>query len=92
MKKGQKLNLKKMERKVSPSKSPVKLNPEKLLVPVPPKKEKVAKNSGAQADPEIDECSIKSEHEMTSDLFDFHKLMEMENFGVKRYNKFCYKG
>ena len=29
---------------------------------------------------------------MTSDLFDFHKLMEMENFGVKRYNKFVFKG
>jgi hypothetical protein len=29
---------------------------------------------------------------MISELFDFHKLMEMENFGVKRYSKFIYKG
>ena len=72
-----------------PSKSPQK---EQLVVTPPAYKDKVAKNAGAQADAELDKCSIKSEHEMTSDLFDFHKLMEMENFGVKRYNKFTFKG
>jgi len=79
-----------MGRDVSASKSPAKLEVDVFVVPA--KNARAARHAGAQAAAEIDQCSIKSEHEMTSDLFDFHKLMEMENFGVKRYNNFVYKG
>ena len=41
---------------------------------------------------DIDKCSILSEHEMVSDLFDFSKIMESKNFGIKRYKQFAYKG
>ena len=81
MKKSQTLNLIKMERDASASVSPEKI-----------KKEKAARNAGGQADANIDQCSVDSEHEMPSELFDFHKLMEMDDFGVKRYNNFVYKG
>ena len=49
MKKGQTLNLKQMERDVSAS-----ISPEKDKLQILPKKEKLAKNAGGQADAEID--------------------------------------
>lgn len=41
---------------------------------------------------EIDDCSVKSEYDMISDIFDFHKLMEHERFTVKIYKSSTYKG
>ena len=42
--------------------------------------------------PEIDECSIKSDYDMVSDLFDFQALQQKNDFGIKRYKKMLYKG
>lgn len=41
-------------------------------------------------DPET--CSVKSEYEMVSDIFDFKTLMDHSNFGVKIYKNATYKG
>lgn len=41
---------------------------------------------------ELDKCSIKSEYEMISDIFEYQELMKRANFGIKRYKNQTYKG
>lgn len=43
-----------------------------------------------EIDPDL--CSIKSDYDMLSDLFDFKTIMEKQNFGIKRYKNATYKG
>ena len=43
-----------------------------------------------EIDPDL--CSIKSDYDMLSDLFDFKAIMETPNFGIKRYKNATYKG
>ena len=40
----------------------------------------------------IDECSIESDYHMISDIFNFSEIMNSNNFGIKRYKNFIYKG
>ena len=43
-----------------------------------------------EIDPEL--CSVTSDHQMVSDLFDFKELSGQDNFGIKRYKNGVYKG
>ena len=43
-----------------------------------------------EIDPEL--CSIDSEFEMFSDLFDFKALAEQPDFGIKKYKQAVYRG
>lgn len=41
---------------------------------------------------EVDDCSVKSEYDMISDIFNFQTLMDHEKFTVKIYKNSVYKG
>lgn len=43
-----------------------------------------------EIDPDL--CSLSSEYQMVSDLFDFTELMDQPNFGIKRYKNAVYRG
>ena len=43
-----------------------------------------------EIDPDL--CSIDSDYEMISDIFDFKALMDTDTFGIKRYKNATYKG
>jgi hypothetical protein len=42
--------------------------------------------------PDLDTCSIDSEYEMVSDIFNYKQLIESRNFGIKIYKNATYKG
>lgn len=41
---------------------------------------------------DIETCSVKSEYDMQSDIFDFKQLMDHPQFGIKIYKNATYKG
>jgi hypothetical protein len=49
-------------------------------------------NTKAKLEIDPDLCSISSDYDMLSDLFDFKKIMDSPNFGIKRYKNATYKG
>ena len=49
-------------------------------------------NTKAKLEIDPDLCSISSDYDMLSDLFNFKVLMDSPNFGIKRYKNATYKG
>ena len=50
----------------------------------------VLNKTALEIDPDL--CSVDSNYEMMSDLFNFKEIMEKPNFGIKRYKNAIYKG
>ena len=51
---------------------------------------KINPNEPLEVDPDL--CSIQSDYQMVSDLFNFSELQNQPNFGIKRYKKAVYRG
>ena len=76
----------------SPKKSLDDLKKTSLGDPIKEQDMKEEKGEKIQNQMDLDNCSVKSEYEMISDIFNFQELMEHPNFGVKRYKNATYKG
>lgn len=75
----------------SPAKRP-KVNVLDEALAAPPDQADLDNRAKNRLEVDPDLCSINSDYEMMSDVFDFHELAAELNFGIKRYKNATYKG
>ena len=61
-------------------------------IAAPPDQEKFDKRAKSRLEVDPDLCSINSDYQMMSDVFDYDGLCAEKNFGIKRYRNATYRG